>query len=57
MNNKKPDYANDNVRAYRRGALKIARELCYSDDVLRRIRNAKTTEEISRIMRTARKES
>ena len=54
MNNKDSDYTNDDLRAYRRGALKAAKELCYGDEVIRRIKNAKSSDEISRIMKTAR---
>lgn len=56
MNNKRSDYEVNDVRAYRRGALKAAKELCYGDEVIRRIKNAKTSDEISRIMRTARED-
>ena len=55
MDNKKPDYLNDELRAYRRGALKAAIELCYGDKVITQIKQAKTVGEISRIMTTARK--
>lgn len=41
---------------YKRGVLKTARELLYSESVINRLKNAKTESEISRIMATARKE-
>lgn len=43
------------VEAYRADALTAAKELCYGDEVIRRLRNAKTEGEIERIMVTARK--
>ena len=39
---------------YKRTAITAARDLCYSDEVIMQIRNAKTENEISRIMRDAR---
>lgn len=54
MNNKKSNYENDDVRVYRKAAMKAARELCYGDEVQRRLRHAKSTAEISNIMKTAR---
>ena len=42
-------------REYKRKALKAARELCYGDEVIKRIKNAKTDVEISRIMTSARR--
>ena len=54
MNNQKSGYESDSFRAYQREALKAACELCYSNEVIQRIKNAKTVGEISRIMRTAR---
>ena len=39
---------------YKRTAITTARDLCYSDEVVMQIRNAKTENEISRIMRDAR---
>jgi hypothetical protein len=39
---------------YKRFALKAAKELCYSAEVLERIRNAVTDNEVCRIMITAR---
>lgn len=54
MNNKKSNYENDDVRVYRKAALKAARDLCYGEEVQRRLRNAETTAEISRIMKSAR---
>ena len=40
--------------AYKAHAKTAARDLCYGDDVVRQINNAKTEEEISRIMQRAR---
>ena len=39
---------------YKRTAITTARDLCYSDEVMIQIHNAKTENEISRIMRDAR---
>lgn len=39
---------------YKRTAITTARDLCYSDEVIMQIHNAKTENEISRIMRDAR---
>ena len=39
---------------YKRTAITTARDLCYSDEVIIQIHNAKTENEISRIMRYAR---
>ena len=39
---------------YKRTAITTARDLRYSDEVVMQIRNAKTENEISRIMRDAR---
>lgn len=39
---------------YKRTAITTARDLCYSDEVIIQIHNAKTENEISRIMRDAR---
>lgn len=39
---------------YKRTAIITARDLCYSDEVIIQIHNAKTKNEISRIMRDAR---
>lgn len=38
---------------YKRTAITTARDLCYSDEVIIQIHNAKTENEISRIMRDA----
>lgn len=54
MNNKKSNYESDDVRIYRREALKAAHDLCYGDEVKARIKNATSSAEIARIMRTAR---
>lgn len=54
MNNKKSNYETDDLRQYRKEALKAARDLCYGEEVQRRIKNAKTSAEISRIMKSAR---
>lgn len=40
---------------YKDEALKAAKELCYGNEVQKKIRLAKTDEEIERIMATARK--
>ena len=42
-------------KTYRADALKAAKELGYGDEVIRRIKNAKTDGEIERIMVTARR--
>ena len=55
MNNKQSDYENGSLSAYRRGALKAAKELCYGEKVINQIKNAKTSGEIRVIMATARK--
>lgn len=39
---------------YKRTAITTVRDLCYSDEVIIQIHNAKTESEISRIMRDAR---
>ena len=41
-------------REYKRKAKRAARELGYSDDVIKKINNAKSSDEISVIMRKAR---
>ena len=48
------NYAPKN-KTYRADALKAAKELGYGDEVIRRIKNAKTDGEIERIMVTARR--
>ena len=53
---KRSAYETDDVRLYRKEAMRAARDLCYGADVERDLRNAKTSAEISRIMATARKE-
>ena len=55
MNNKQSDYTNESLSAYRRGALKAAKELCYGEKVINQIKNAKTSGEIRMIVTTARK--
>jgi hypothetical protein len=42
------------LREYRRHALKAAHELCYGDEVKAKLKDAKSEDEISRIMKTAR---
>ena len=50
MSTYKPEH-----KSYKADALKAAKELGYGDDVIRRLRNAKTDGEVERIMVTARK--
>lgn len=40
---------------YKKSALKIAKQLCYSDEVLDKIKNAKNDEEVATIMYVATK--
>lgn len=40
---------------YKKEALKAAKELCYGDEIKKKIKEAKTDEEIERIMASARK--
>lgn len=44
-------------KRYKKFALKAAKELGYSDEVIERIKNAESDFEVSRIMTTARKRS
>lgn len=37
-------------------AIRIAKQLCYSENVINKIKNATTESEITRILRTAREE-
>lgn len=37
-------------------AIRIAKQLCYSENTIEKIRNATTESEITRILRTAREE-
>ena len=37
-------------------AIRIAKQLCYSENVINKIKNATSESEITRIMRTAREE-
>lgn len=43
-------------RHYRRQMIRAAEELYYGDDVIRKIKNAKTANDITNIMSTARKQ-
>ena len=42
-------------KLYRDMAIKAAKELCYGDDVIAKIKKAKNDNEIARIMATSRK--
>lgn len=42
------------LKAYRHQATKAARDLCYGQDVIDRIKEAKSEQEIDRIMKSAR---
>ena len=42
------------LRLYRKDALKAAKDLGYGEEVIQQIKNAKTDDEISRIMASAR---
>lgn len=37
-------------------AIRIAKQLCYSENVIEKIKNATTENEVTRILRTAREE-
>lgn len=37
-------------------AIRIAKQLCYSENVINKIKNATTENEVTRILRTAREE-
>lgn len=41
---------------YKQQAIRAAKDLCYGEEVIRRIKNAKSDVEIERIMATARKQ-
>lgn len=41
----------------RYNAVRIAKQLCYSESVIEKIKNAKTESEITRILRNAREET
>lgn len=43
-------------REYKRKAKRAAADLCYGDEVIKKINNAKSADEISRIMANARRE-
>ena len=42
------------LKTIKKDTLRIAKELCYPDEILERIRNAKEENELYRIMATAR---
>lgn len=42
--------------AIKYNAVRIAKQLCYSENTIEKIRNATTESEITRILRTAREE-
>lgn len=42
--------------AIKYNAIRIAKQLCYSENVINKIKNATTESEITRILRTAREE-
>lgn len=42
--------------AIKYNAVRIAKQLCYSENVIEKIKNATTESEITRILRTAREE-
>lgn len=42
--------------AIKYNAVRIAKQLCYSENIIEKIRNATTESEITRILRTAREE-
>lgn len=50
------DIKRSDLKTCKKETIKIARELLYSQEIIYKIRNAKTTAEIYRIMHTARKE-
>lgn len=45
---------NNKFEAYRKDAIKAAKDLLYLDDTIDRLKNAKTTNQIANIMRDAR---
>jgi len=45
-----------NLKTCKNDEIKIARQLLYSEEIIYKIRNAKSTSEIYQIMHTARKE-
>lgn len=42
--------------AIKYNAIRIAKQLCYSENVINKIKNATTENEVTRILRTAREE-
>lgn len=42
--------------AIKHNAIRIAKQLCYSENTINKIKNATTESEITRILRTAREE-
>lgn len=50
------DYYAINFKAEQRRAIKVANELFYGKDVVKRLKEAKTVSELSMILRTAREE-
>jgi hypothetical protein len=46
----------DGVKAYRKEAIRIARDFNYGDKVIKQLKEAKTESEICRIMTIARRE-
>nr|DAG16464.1 MAG TPA: hypothetical protein [Caudoviricetes sp.] len=42
--------------AIKYNAVRIAKQLCYSENVIEKIKNATTENEVTRILRTAREE-
>lgn len=40
--------------SYKSDALEVARDLCYDQEIIKKIKNAKSDEEISRILHDAR---
>lgn len=42
--------------AIKYNAIRIAKQLCYSENVIEKIKNATTENEVTRILRTAREE-
>lgn len=53
--NNRPTDSNDLV-IFRRQAIKAAKDLCYGDEVIEKLKAATTINEVDRTMRTARKE-
>lgn len=49
-----PEYMYEDLHLYKRYAIGAAEDLSYGDDVVERVKSAKTANEISRIMNTAR---